>query len=98
MWERRLPSAAMMPQPVVPRPGSRPRIIKGDAAHVARSLPRACRGAQDTLTRCLRPSTSLGPRSEEHTPELQSLMRISYAVFFFKKKNTIKDTDKLNQI
>src|SRR3546814_1871220 len=26
------------------------------------------------------------PRSEEHTPELQSLMRISYAVFCFKKK------------
>src|SRR3546814_3653626 len=25
-------------------------------------------------------------RSEEHTSELQSLMRISYAVFFFKKK------------
>src|SRR3546814_1230506 len=28
------------------------------------------------------------PRSEEHTSELQSLMRISYAVFCFKKKNT----------
>src|SRR3546814_4195046 len=27
-------------------------------------------------------------RSEEHTSELQSLMRISYAVFCFKKKNT----------
>src|SRR3546814_5913902 len=26
-------------------------------------------------------------RSEEHTSELQSLMRISYAVFCFKKKN-----------
>src|SRR3546814_6145567 len=31
------------------------------------------------------------PRSEEHTSELQSLMRISYAVFCLKKKNT-KDT------
>src|SRR3546814_3335053 len=32
-------------------------------------------------------------RSEEHTSELQSLMRISYAVFCLKKKNTntIKD-------
>src|SRR3546814_5546812 len=28
-------------------------------------------------------------RSEEHTSELQSLMRISYAVFCLKKKNTI---------
>src|SRR3546814_1113320 len=34
-------------------------------------------------------------RSEEHTSELQSLMRISYAVFCMKKKNTshlTKDT------
>src|SRR3546814_1563264 len=32
-----------------------------------------------------------GPcRSEEHTSELQSLMRISYAVFCLKKKNTYK--------
>src|SRR3546814_3946673 len=29
-------------------------------------------------------------RSEEHTSELQSLMRISYAVFCLKKKNTHK--------
>src|SRR3546814_14864259 len=29
-----------------------------------------------------------GPRSEEHTSELQSLMRISYAVFCLKKKRT----------
>src|SRR3546814_9978553 len=28
----------------------------------------------------------LSPRSEEHTSELQSLMRISYAVFCLKKK------------
>src|SRR3546814_51518 len=33
------------------------------------------------------------PRSEEHTSELQSLMRISYAVFCLKKKKTtIKQT------
>src|SRR3546814_10244976 len=30
---------------------------------------------------------SMGARSEEHTSELQSLMRISYAVFCLKKKN-----------
>src|SRR3546814_3148666 len=29
---------------------------------------------------------NLAPRSEEHTSELQSLMRISYAVFCLKKK------------
>src|SRR3546814_1468177 len=33
-------------------------------------------------------------RSEEHTSELQSLMRISYAVFCLKKKNT---TIKINK-
>src|SRR3546814_8640504 len=35
-----------------------------------------------------------GPRSEEHTSELQSLMRISYAVFCLKKKK--KKEVKLN--
>src|SRR3546814_8174342 len=30
-------------------------------------------------------------RSEEHTSELQSLMRISYAVFCLKKKNNYSD-------
>src|SRR3546814_2068369 len=33
-------------------------------------------------------STQKGQRSEEHTSELQSLMRISYAVFCLKKKKT----------
>src|SRR3546814_7816864 len=39
-----------------------------------------------------RTATRLFPwtRSEEHTSELQSLMRISYAVFCLKKKNTNK--------
>src|SRR3546814_10870042 len=33
------------------------------------------------------PRLSTGRRSEEHTSELQSLMRISYAVLCLKKKN-----------
>src|SRR3546814_6676841 len=36
-------------------------------------------------------------RSEEHTSELQSLMRISYAVFCLKKKMTRRDTHKSKQ-
>src|SRR3546814_10237541 len=36
----------------------------------------------------------LAPRSEEHTSELQSLMRISYAVFCLKKKNKTKPRTK----
>src|SRR3546814_9269779 len=35
-------------------------------------------------------------RSEEHTSELQSLMRISYAVFCLKKKKTIHQTTNVN--
>src|SRR3546814_5754426 len=34
-------------------------------------------------------------RSEEHTSELQSLMRISYAVFCLKKKNSTLTTPQL---
>src|SRR3546814_1965024 len=43
------------------------------------------------LQRSFRTAVMLGFvawRSEEHTSELQSLMRISYAVFCWKKKNT----------
>src|SRR3546814_1916260 len=36
----------------------------------------------------IRPPAIYGPRSEEHTSELQSLMRNSYAVFCLKKKKT----------
>src|SRR3546814_5849053 len=39
-----------------------------------------------TLDTSLPRPYSLGFRSEEHTSELQSLMRISYAVFCLKKK------------
>src|SRR3546814_2066512 len=35
-------------------------------------------------------------RSEEHTSELQSLMRISYAVFCLKKKHTNIDTQTIH--
>src|SRR3546814_8436440 len=34
-------------------------------------------------------ATRINIRSEEHTSELQSLMRISYAVFCLTKKNTL---------
>src|SRR3546814_8479686 len=49
------------------------------------------RRAMWPLRPCLRPwpcpSRSSELRSEEHTSELQSLMRISYAVFCLKKKH-----------
>src|SRR3546814_3114391 len=37
-------------------------------------------------------------RSEEHTSELQSLMRISYAVFCLKKKKTTKAKELLRRL
>src|SRR3546814_7653140 len=51
-------------------------------------------GMQMRDTSLLPPDVKVGPgldmvsRSEEHTSELQSLMRISYAVFCLKKKKT----------
>src|SRR3546814_6219481 len=42
------------------------------------------------------PPLSCLPRSEEHTSELQSLMRISYAVFCLKKKKQSKTKNQQN--
>src|SRR3546814_1615327 len=53
--------------------------IAGLPSYAARALPLF--GKLDRFGR-------VAVRSEEHTPELQSLMRISYAVFCLKKKNT----------
>src|SRR3546814_7565012 len=61
------------------------RDIEPDAADHARSRPRAGRAAAHRA------------RSEEHTSELQSLMRISYAVFCLKKKRK-KHTHKRQHI
>src|SRR3546814_2708557 len=47
-------------------------------------LPSCCRQGYRRTAQRLRNCL----RSEEHTSELQSIMRISYAVFCLKKKNT----------
>src|SRR3546814_10236556 len=39
-----------------------------------------------------------GDRSEEHTSELQSLMRISYAVFCLKKKTADNETSQIDEL
>src|SRR3546814_4460563 len=44
------------------------------------------------------PGKSSGDRSEEHTSELQLLMRISYAVFCLKKKTKIKRIKSIHRI
>src|SRR3546814_2819461 len=53
-----------------------------------RSAPPGHRLPADGSVRARRVGDDRRPRSEEHTSELQSLMRISYAVFCLKKKTT----------
>src|SRR3546814_3913385 len=50
-------------------------------------------GSQRGACKCEHGPGGLRPRSEEHTSELQSLMRISYAVFCLKKKNKKEEKD-----
>src|SRR3546814_18728093 len=70
---------------------------QGDHRPDAGAHPRRCRGdlqAGGLYAAPARDRTGVGrsaaqghaARSEEHTTELQSLMRISYAVFYLKKK------------
>src|SRR3546814_5740821 len=49
-------------------------------------------GREQEIRPCVGATYCLDRRSEEHTSELQSLMRISYAVFCLKKKT--KDNNK----
>src|SRR3546814_5240648 len=53
--------------------------------------PQRCGAVRRDPEQRTRPLSAL--RSEEHTSELQSLMRISYAVFCLKKKNTRNTTN-----
>src|SRR3546814_8155673 len=55
----------------------------GGGQHLRQAQGRAARGSLAARRSLLPP---LLRRSEEHTSELQSLMRISYAVFCLKKK------------
>src|SRR3546814_3094349 len=55
------------------------------------------RHRQMVLDRAGETDTEHPGRSEEHTSELQSLMRISYAVFCLKKKNIISTTTNTTQ-
>src|SRR3546814_6664391 len=59
----------------------------GAAEEVAGQASSSCASISTTYLRSGQRSTR--ERSEEHTSELQSLMRISYAVFCLKKKNNI---------
>src|SRR3546814_5480708 len=70
-----------------------PRAIKACHAaykHAASECPRIDMIIFDSIAR--HDDFCLLERSEEHTSELQSLMRISYAVFCLKKKKNERHT------
>src|SRR3546814_6749201 len=68
-----------------------PALGRGRAGIQCRHLDAAHRAGLAGADRAHRPQRNgRGNRSEEHTSELQSLMRISYAVFCLKKKKTQK--------
>src|SRR3546814_5085255 len=71
------------------RTGPAQRLVKADAVG---QIGDAKRDKAKSLLHRMFPSPPLPPApcpSEEHTSELQSLMRISYAVFCLKKKKNI---------
>src|SRR3546814_8614090 len=88
----------LFPYTTLFRSGSMTRAIDADDIAAANLDERKAiaadtshRGLDNTLhcacTNCC--IHSIAARSEEHTSELQSLMRISYAVFCLKKKNNV---------
>src|SRR3546814_7623739 len=73
------------PQPTVDRTGD---LVKISASGPI-ATSRYCDHMPSSISACLSVAASPLPgRSEEHTSELQSLMRKSYAVFCLKKQNT----------
>src|SRR3546814_3129546 len=71
----------------------------GGLTEAVRLLRAAQAAGLDTMVGCMMgTSLAMAPRSEEHTSELQSLMRISYAVFCLKKKTQETDTHTHTQV
>src|SRR3546814_5733178 len=74
-----IPPVRVITSPELPRHASHPIPQSSSSpsmrAHLSPTLDRYTHSSPDS------------PRSEEHTSELQSLMRISYAVFCLTKKN-----------
>src|SRR3546814_10698529 len=82
----------LVPYTTLFRSGHARRAIERDARRRVENdgLPHSRSGRDFIAARCqLRGNQD---RSEEHTSELQSLMRISYAVFCLKKKKSIRES------
>src|SRR3546814_3182792 len=78
------------PTPLSPK---RPRARSTETGLRILSLPPSLKIASYRTSRPLRWVSGSAARSEEHTSELQSLMRISYAVFCLKKKKNNRTLD-----
>src|SRR3546814_9175693 len=85
------------PECLVAGTGSPCRLepMKAPTARQRRIFP-ACRVKESCPRLIAWPHPPHRIRSEEHTSELQSLMRISYAVFCLKKKTTAQKRKTLN--
>src|SRR3546814_6636597 len=93
--------AVQLPDPAPEQPCARPdlaagdgrrrRAVQGGLAQLARHHPALWRHRAASPARPVQ--LGAARRSEEHTSELQSLMRISYAVFCLKKK--IQDNSRI---
>src|SRR3546814_5226303 len=66
-----------------------PATLSANGASISPTL-----SASTVWTSIMLTTSSSSNRSEEHTSELQSLMRISYAVFCLKKKKATTDSHK----
>src|SRR3546814_4998646 len=86
------PYTTLFRSPAEGRPGGVVRRVRhhDDRHHGLFLVPGPCDTGRlaglDRFTFRSGPPPAPCPRSEEHTSELQSLMRISYAVFCLKKK------------
>src|SRR3546814_10672827 len=92
----------LFPYTTLFRSGDSPGAQRGDGpSHPGRRVgdPAGCQPLRDVAgPRFVQSGGRIlpddGVRSEEHTSELQSLMRISYAVFCLKKKKTLMTNTK----
>src|SRR3546814_10018304 len=82
------PYTTLFRSPAYPAVPQRPRVHAGTGLPQGRAGRRSGRAHRQS-----RLYQVAGHRSEEHTSELQSLMRISYAVFCLKKKKTQSSTE-----
>src|SRR3546814_7919555 len=84
-------------RPWLPTWSATPRFGKANGCWTLPAAPAWSRGSHRSRSAPPEPSPDW-TRSEEHTSELQSLMRISYAVFCLKKKKNIKQKHRRENI